>query len=155
SATHIFTPTAYTWICEDRWHLLGVAQTTPRPGREAWDLTYLAALTPPSGQPPVADPDDVLAELAQRTLDVAITRGVQRFFARVEDDCPRIEIFGKLSFQRYARELTYALETPQAGLAVLVKPAEAPLRGWHPEDAWGLLRLYDAGTPHRVRIAEG
>ncbi|HEU5437677.1 MAG TPA: hypothetical protein VFU88_00195 [Ktedonobacterales bacterium] len=155
SATHIFAPTAYTWICEDRWHLLGVAQTIPRPGHEAWDLTYLAALTPSHNQPPVAGPGDVLAELAQRALDVAITRGVQRLFARVEDDCPQIEIFGKLGFQRYARELTYALDAPQAGLAALEKTTPAPLRHWHPEDAWGLLRLYDAVTPHRVRIAEG
>lgn len=166
SATHILTPSAHTWICEDRWHLLGVAQTTPRPGREAWDLTYLAAITPPPDLTPAADPDDVLYELAQRALDVAMMRGVQRFFARVDDDCPALEIFGKLGFQRYARELTYAIESPASGLAALRQIAngaaaghgsarDLPLRGWHREDAWGLLRLYDAGTPHRVRIAEG
>ena len=162
SATHILTPSAHTWICEDRWHLLGVAQTVPRPGREAWDLTYLAAIKPPPDLTPVADPDEVLYELAQRALDVATTRGVQRFFARVEDDCDELEIFGKLGFQRYARELTYALESAAIGLAALRDPRggaagfarEAPLRGWHREDAWGLLRLYDAGTPHRVRVAE-
>ncbi|MFI5274225.1 MAG: hypothetical protein ACHQ4H_14415 [Ktedonobacterales bacterium] len=157
SATHILTPTAYTWICEDRWRLLGVAQTAPRPGREAWDLTYLAALTPTAAQPPTAVPEDVLYELAQRALDVAMTRGVQRFFARIDDDCPQLEVFAKLGFQRYARELTYALESPAAGLDALAtrRIAAVPLRGWHPEDGWGLLRLYDACTPHRVRIAEG
>lgn len=155
SATRILTPTAYTWICEDRWHLLGVAQTVPRPGREAWDLTYLAAINPPPDLTPPADPDEVLYELAQRALDVAMMRGVQRLFTRVDDDCAELEIFGKLGFQRYARELTYALESPAAGLAGLGQTRALPLRDWHGEDAWGLLRLYDAGTPHRVRIAEG
>ncbi len=164
SATHIISPSAYTWICEDRWHLLGVAQTVPRPGRQAWDLTYLAAIKPPPDLTPVPDPDEVLYELAQRALDVAMMRGVQRFFARVDDDCAELEIFGKLGFQRYARELTYALESPAIGLAALRDlrgesasagiACDVPLRDWHREDAWGLLRLYDAGTPHRVRVAE-
>jgi hypothetical protein len=162
SATRILTPTAYTWICEDRWHLLGVAQTAPRPGRAAWDLTYLAAIKPPPDLTPVVNADEVLYELAQRALDVAMTRGVQRFFTRVGDDCDEMELFSKLGFQRYARELTYALESPAAGLDALRSAhrnestaCHLPLREWHREDAWGLLRLYDAGTPHRVRVAEG
>jgi hypothetical protein len=50
---------------------------------------------------------------------VALIRGVHRFFARIQDDQPEIELFSKLGFQRYARELTYWLSTPQEGLQAL------------------------------------
>jgi hypothetical protein len=120
------TPTAFTWLCEDRWQILGLAQARPRPGGEAWDLSYLAALTNPGGRPPVTSLDEVLMGLTQYALNVAISRGVQRLFARIEDDQPEIELFGKLGFQRYARELTYWLSTPQDGLAALAaRPAHA------------------------------
>jgi hypothetical protein len=115
------TPTAFTWVCEDRWQILGLAQARPRPGGEAWDLSYLAAVTNPGGHEPVTAPDEVLMELSQYALNVAISRGVHRFFARIEDDQPEIELFGKLGFQRYARELTYWLSTPQAGLEALAR----------------------------------
>jgi hypothetical protein len=159
---------------------LGLAQARTRPGGEAWDLTYLCAMTSPGGRPPAADPDDVLAKLIEFALDAAISRGVHRFFARLEDDRPELEIFSRLGFQRYARELTYWLASPAEGLASLEnavarpRPAvdevdgaylpeaatqlglrsEAALRAWHPHDAWGLLRLYDACTPRRVQVAE-
>src|SRR5215469_4153904 len=112
-------PTAFTWLCEDRWQILGLAQAHPRPGGEAWDLSYLAALTNPGGHSPVTPLDEVLMGLTQYALNVAISRGVQRLFARIEDDQPEIELFGKLGFQRYARELTYWLSSPQDGLAAL------------------------------------
>src|SRR5215467_6147063 len=113
------TPTAFTWLCEDRWQILGLAQARPRPGGEAWDLSYLAAVTNPGGHPPVTPLDEVLMGLTQYALNVAISRGVQRLFARIEDDQPELELFGKLGFQRYARELTYWLSSPQDGLEAL------------------------------------
>lgn len=125
SALWPFTPNAHTWICEDRWHLLGVAQGQPRPGSEAWDLVYLGAMTAPGGQPPTVAQNDVLMELAQYALNAALMRGVHRFFARVEDDRPEVEIFGKLGFQRYARELTYWLPSAQHGLEQLERTAHA------------------------------
>jgi hypothetical protein len=175
SALWPITPHVHTWICEDRWHLLGLAQTRPRAGAEAWDLAYLAAISAPGGQPPAVPQDDVLFELVQYAVNVAITRGVHRFFARVEDERPELELFGKLGFQRYARELTYWLPSTTDGLRALGEGAQAlplgappvdpvpglediqpeiPLRRWHPHDAWGLLRLYDACTPRRVLVAE-
>src|SRR5262249_54026373 len=78
----------------------------------------------------------------------------------------------------YAREVTYWLASPAEGLAALDRAASRPrpegedetvspeaaahvglrttpaLRLWHRHDAWGLLRLYDAGTPRRVQVAE-
>jgi hypothetical protein len=125
SALLPITPDALTWICEDRWRLLGLAQARRRPGAQAWDLTYLAAMSSPGGQPPTISQDEVLLELLQYSLNVAITRGVHRFFARVEDELPELELFGKLSFQRYASELTYCLGSPAEALARLEQVEDA------------------------------
>lgn len=180
SALRSASPTAHTWICEDRWTPLGLAQARVRPGGEAWDLAYLCAFISSGERPAAADPAEVIARLVEYALDAAIMRGVHRFFARVADDCPELEIFGKLGFQRYARDLTYWLPSPAGGLAALrdraLRPvadcdetdgldgrAAAPrvardtathVRGWHHYDAWGLARLYDAATPRRVQVAE-
>lgn len=109
SAIWPFTPNALTWICEDRWHPLGVAQARARPGSQAWDLLYLAAMAAPGGQPPTIPQDDVLLELVQYALNAAMMRGVHRFFAAMDDERPELELFSKMGFQRYARELTYWL----------------------------------------------
>jgi hypothetical protein len=181
SALRSASPTAHTWICEDRWTPLGLAQARVRPGGEAWDLAYLCAFIPSAnGQSPAPDPDDVIARLVEYALDAAVMRGVHRFFARVADDCPELELFGKLGFQRYARDLTYWLPSAADGRAAIrvraARPlpewdaadgmdgraaaprsrgeSEAPVRGWHRYDAWGLARLYDAATPRRVQVAE-
>ncbi|HET8905510.1 MAG TPA: hypothetical protein VFN11_00960 [Ktedonobacterales bacterium] len=121
SALLPITPNASTWICEDHWRLLGLAQARKRPGARAWDLAYLAALTSPGGQAPIASQYEVLFELLQYALNAAILKGVQRFFARVEDEVPELEIFGKLGFQRYARELTYYLQSPAEGVERLAE----------------------------------
>jgi hypothetical protein len=177
-------PGAMTLICEDRWRPLGVAQTRARPGAQAWDMIYLAAMTGMDAQPSPISQDEVYLELVQRAVNDAITRGVHRFFARMDDDLPEVEVFGKLGFQRYARELTYvlpritsdAMESTYAPARLLqgledartlnrftsgdtayadgVRP-EVSLRKWQREDAWGLLQLYDACTPRRVQVAEG
>ena len=68
SAILPITPDALTWICEDHWRLLGLAQARKRPGAQAWDLNYLAAMTPSGGQEPIVRSDDVLRELLQFAL---------------------------------------------------------------------------------------
>lgn len=113
------TPHAHTWLAEDRWRLLGVAQTRTRPGRQAWDLAYLASVAPQAGQPAPASPDDIVKDLLQYALNAAIFAGAQRVFARVEDERPELEAFGKLGFQRYARESTWMVESAAAALAAL------------------------------------
>ncbi len=127
SALLPITPNAYTWLCDDHWRLLGLAQARRRPGAQAWDLAYLAAITGASGQTPLADQDDVLLELLQYALNAAMMRGVHRFFARVEDERPELELFGKLGFQRYALELTYWLDSSHTGLERLGPPATTAL----------------------------
>lgn len=107
----LINPTALTWVCEDRWRLLGVAQASRRGRMAAWDLRYLAAIMPQEGQDGVdsAPQDEVLLELLQFALDTAIMRGVQRVFASVEDETHDLELFARAGFQRYARELRYWL----------------------------------------------
>nr|MBF6592529.1 hypothetical protein [Ktedonobacterales bacterium] len=99
-----------------------------RPGAQAWDLTYLAAMSAPGGQAPMMPPTDVLCELLTFALDAAITTGVHRFFARVEEERPELGLFGKLGFQRYASELTYWLPSAAVGLDALGTPEPARAR---------------------------
>ena len=133
SALVLINPNTLTWICEDRWRLLGLAQARRRLGAAAWDLAYLATITPPPGQSAATPGEEVLLELLQYTLDAAIVRGVQRVFARVDDDAPEMELFARTGFQRYCRELTYALERPPT-LAALNPPHDGPARdGAHGE----------------------
>ena len=169
----LINPNTLTWICEDRWRLLGLAQARRRAGATAWDIAYLATITPPTGQTAPSPSEEVLLELLQYTLDAGILRGVQRVFARVDDDAPEMAVFARTGFQRYARELTYWIDRPPA-LAALETPdppktggdvdetaaadalahRQLALRPWHRHDAWGLLRLADAITPRRVQVAE-
>jgi hypothetical protein len=126
NALVLINPNTLTWICEDRWRLLGLAQARRRPAAAAWDLNYLATIIPATGQSRGQftsangvtggqgsgsgagnPPDEVVLELLQYALDAALMRGVQRVFARVDDASPALELFVKTGFQRYARELTY------------------------------------------------
>jgi hypothetical protein len=131
SAILPLTPDALTWICEDHWRLLGLAQARKRPGAQAWDLAYLAAMASTGGQTPTLTADDVLRELLQYALDAAVRAGVHRFFARVEEDRPELQLFGKLGFQRYACELSYWLHSAHEGLDALGVEDGDPLPlGW-------------------------
>lgn len=142
-------PAARTWLCEDHWRILGVAQARRRSAGSAWDLTYLASLPNRSGDGP---PDaDVLLELLEYVVNAAITHGVQRVFAKVEEDTDDLELFMRCSFQRYAHELTFCLP-PEA--PIKAPPEQLTLRHWHRHDQWGLLRLYSANAPHMVQVAE-
>lgn len=123
SALLPITPSAHTWICEDHWRLLGLAQARERPGAQAWDLAYLAAILPSGSastqQSTGASTDDVLLELLQYALNAAIRHGVHRCFASIHDDSSDIELFAKVSFQRYARELSYWLPGANEGVQAL------------------------------------
>lgn len=117
NALVLINPNTLTWICEDRWRLLGLAQARRRANAAAWDIAYLATITPPPNQIAASTSEEVLLELLQYTLDAGIMRGVQRVFARVDDDAPEMEVFARTGFQRYARELTYWIDRPPARAA--------------------------------------
>lgn len=151
-------PAVRTWLCEDHWRMLGVAQARRRPSNAAWDLLYLASL--PQRH---ANSEDVLLELLEYAVNAAIIHGVQRIFAHIDDEAPERELFSRIMFQRYARELTYYLdptlhESAEQGKIESAGAAQElvqrSLRRWHRQDEWGLLRLYHATTPHRVQTAE-
>lgn len=93
----------------------------------------------------------MLLELLEYVVNAAITHGVQRVFAKVEEDTDDLELFMRCSFQRYAHELTFCLP-PEA--PIKAPPEQLTLRHWHRHDQWGLLRLYSANAPHMVQVAE-
>lgn len=140
-------PASRTWICEDRWRLLGFAQVRERPARKTWDLSYLASMAHrdiPS--------DEILSALLEYVLGVAPMHGILRLFAKVEDELPEMELFYKAGFQRYARLLTYVFDPDQASLQ---NACHLPsLQRWHRQHVWGLHQLCHAVTPQRVQMAE-
>lgn len=148
------TPNAHTWLAEDRWRLQGVAQARIRPGGQAWDLAYLASITSQAEQEATASQDETLLALLQYALNTGITYGAQRFFARIDDERPELELFGKLGFQRYARESTWVLASAAQGLRALDGAGTTAMRGNEtPED--GAADGADAGAaPHDERIDE-
>jgi len=152
-------PSVRTWLCEDHWRMLGVAQVRRRPNNTAWDMTYLVSL--PHCH---INSDDVLLELLEYVVNMALMHGVQRVFACIDNEAPEMELFARVLFQRYARELIYYLDPDAADTAgwersaategAMRKTPEPSLRRWLRQDEWGLLRLYHATTPHRVQTAE-
>lgn len=141
-------PASRTWICEDHWRLLGFAQVRERLARKAWDMSYLASMANRD-----TPGDEILSALLEYVLGAAPTHGILRVFAKVEDELPEMELFHKVSFQRYARELTHMLDPDR--VAALKDPGNlSSLQRWHPHHVWGLHQLCRAVTPQRVQMAE-
>ncbi len=144
---------AHTWICEEHWRMLGVAQARLRHDMTSWDLVYLASLDRHE-----AVSEGVLRALLEYVVNAALRSGLHRVFAEIDGRDETLEIFHPAGFQRYAQEHFYARETPQVletgsdPLAPLGK--EARFRRWHADDTWGLTQLYNAITPRRVQVAE-
>ncbi|MDE3230006.1 MAG: hypothetical protein KGO05_08980, partial [Chloroflexota bacterium] len=152
------TPNAHTWLAEDHWRLQGVAQARVRPGRTAWDLAYLASITgaQQSEQDADATHEAVISALLQVALNTGITYGAQRFFARIEDERPELELFGKLGFQRYARESTWTLPNAAQGLRALADAGIAGGRGNESLAAGGATQAEaPAETPRETRGGRG
>jgi GNAT superfamily N-acetyltransferase len=138
-------PASRTWICEDHWRILGFAQVRERPSRLTWDLSYLASMVHRN-----VSSEDVLTALLEYILGTASTHGVLRIFAKVEDEIPELELFQRAGFQRYARELTYAVEPGSVADDFNL----SSLRRWNRHHVWGLHQLYRSVTPQRVQMAE-
>jgi hypothetical protein len=145
--------TARTWICEEHWRLLGVAQGRARPDATSWDLVYLASMTGEEAQAP-----SVLRSLLEYAVNAAMMHGQQRLFAQIAADDAALAIFHQVGFQRYAEELLYVRESPTLdGLPEPERGLGMPtttLRRWRQEDVWGLSQLHAAVTPRRVQVAE-
>src|SRR5437763_3684099 len=146
-------PASRTWICEDRWRILGFAQVRERPSRIMWDLAYLASMVNSS-----ISSEEVLVALLEYILEMASTHGILRIFAKVDDEIPEMELFQRAGFQRYARELTYVYgpecQKPESLAFSQREPNLPSLRRWSRHHAWGLHQLYRSVTPQRVQMAE-
>lgn len=146
---------ARTWIFEERWRMLGVAQARMRPLAGSWEVTYLASLVNQSEAS-----QEILRNLIEFATNDAIRAGMQRIFARIEESEDHQGIFQRVGYQRYARELLYVRASPiisHAGEPEKPLPmGSTPLRPrrWHRNDAWGLVRLHDVTTPRKVQFAE-
>jgi hypothetical protein len=145
---------ARTWICEERWRLLGVAQARPRDDATSWDLVYLASMTQDD-----RETVDVLRGLLEYAVNAAMLHNMQRIYAQIAEDDGSVAIFHRVGFQRYAQEEVYVRPTPvlsetdappQRGLGI----PETQFRRWHAHDVWGLAQLHQATTPRRVQVAE-
>jgi hypothetical protein len=147
--------TARTWICEEHWRLLGVAQARVRNDATSWDLVYLASMTQSD-----AAAADVLRALLEYAVNSAMMHGMQRVFAQITEDDAALALFHRVGFQRYAQDVLYVRETPLDGLESMdgsehgLGMPHTHFRRWHAHDAWGLMRLHDATTPRRVQVAE-
>jgi hypothetical protein len=144
--------TARTWICEEHWRLLGVAQVRPRDDATSWELVYLASMTHDE-----RDTVDVLRALLEYVVNAALMQGMQRVFAQVTEDDATLAIFHRVGFQRYAQEVLYMRATPVLDESAPTRGLGMPethFRRWHSHDVWGLARLHNATTPRRVQIAE-
>jgi hypothetical protein len=145
-------PMIRTWICEEHWHLFGVAQTRARPNTSSWDIQYLASLTQPD-----VNSADVIVALLEYVLNAALTHGMQRVFARTSEDPDILPLFQRVGFQCYTREMLYVRTMPIVPESI---PSEridermSEIRRWVRLDTWGLARLHDATTPRRVQVAE-
>src|SRR5437660_3028558 len=114
-------PASRTWICEDHWRILGFAQIQERPSHTMWDVTYLASMVQRN-----ISSDDVLAALLEYMLEMAAGHGILRVFARVEDEIPEQDLFQRVGFQRYARELIYVYDPENAGAQSIASNTPAP-----------------------------
>lgn len=140
-------PASRTWICEDRWRLLGFAQVHERPAHKAWDMSYLASMANRD-----IPEDEILQALLEYVLAAAPMHGILRLFAKIEDELPELELFHKAGFQRYARQLTYLFDPDKASLQNHSNLSS--LQRWQRQHVWGLHQLCYAVTPHRVQMAE-
>ncbi|MDQ6661935.1 MAG: hypothetical protein M3Z24_13360 [Chloroflexota bacterium] len=144
-------PSSRTWICEDHWRILGFAQVHERPFRTMWDISYLASMVHRTDSS-----DDVLAGLLEYMVEMAGMHGILRIFAKVEDEIPELDLFQRLGFQRYAREVTYVYDPLLENARVFKEPYPRlpSLRRWNRHHVWGLHQLYRSVTPQRVQMAE-
>lgn len=173
----------HTFVLEEhrragrRTFVTGLAQTRNRREPDQWDLVHFCVL----GGSEDAGSSDELGDHDGRgphpgngsSAPVTATRpgrralrllsgvcaagaesGVLRLFARVPagpeyDD--RYELFRQVGFVKLISEYTYHRDS----LPDVQAPEVPGLRAQHRSDAFGVLQLYQAGTPPAVQLAEG
>lgn len=146
-------PASRTWISEDHWRLLGVAQARERARTHSWEITYLGSLTHHE-----ANPADVYLELLECALNSAMMHGMHRVFAHASEDPEHLALYQRAGFQIYARDLLYVRLHAQPAASKPEKQitgiSHYTIRRYASGDAWDMMRLHDATTPRRVQFAE-
>jgi len=125
----------------------GFVQVWARPGLPEWDVLYLAPSLDEGEEVP-----DIWYRLLVNLIHRAGERGVQRLYARLHENHRAEEIFGRVGFNVYSKEVIYRLGAGQRLARGTGTKGWRPLR---PSEAWGLQCLYARATPHLVRQAEG
>ncbi|MBW7881208.1 MAG: hypothetical protein H3C34_00995 [Caldilineaceae bacterium] len=119
-----------------------------RQARPEADVLCLApSLEAPSGHPAI------WSKLLSHYLHEVIHQSIERIYADVPDQPLPVNIFAGCGFQPYCRQTVWRLHTPpDLDLSV---PGSLAIRPQRSDDAFGLLQLYTATVPKRVREAEG
>jgi hypothetical protein len=130
----------------ERGGVLGYVQARCRwRRRDAWAITTVAVMD--------KAPARVWEELIEATCRAAGEAGVTRVFVKVPHDEPRLALFHRLGFTRYANETIWGnLYFSSSGPSD--EPPRGPLRRQRNQHAWDLMRLYAAVTPPVVQHAE-
>ena len=148
SAWQDVNQTLFTFVLREKREVLGVAQASARPGRDAWDLLRVA-LVP-------ADPEDrerAADALIERLLEAVGSRGALRTFARAATGSEGQAMLSRQGFRQYTTQSTLACDRLDIAPAPL--PEHLEFRPRRAVDAWGIFQLYCSVAPPQVRHAEG
>ncbi len=128
------------WISTGRQRLLGLAGARRRGGRRAWEVDYLADMSPDQG---------ALPYLIDCAIRAAGRSGAEKLFLRIRADSPMLSVVLATGFTAYRDETLYSHAQPLAPVA-----ATSGLRAAGLADSYLLYRLYSATTPEAVRRSE-
>ncbi len=128
------------WISADRQRLLGLAGARRRGGRRAWEVDYLADMSPDQ---------DTLPYLVDCAIRAAGRSGAEKLFLRVRADSSLVSVVLSTGFTAYREETLYSRAEPIAPVA-----ATSGLRAAGLADSYLIYRLYNAATPEAVRRSE-
>lgn len=132
------------WICTSGVRVRGVASARRCAGPTAWVVDHLALST--------AGSEENAAELLERAMAYAGSRGAQRIFLRTPDERHMLETGKRCGFRPCMQVTVHTLagRTPLIG----VEPAVG-VRPRLPGDDLALFRLYNICTPQEVRSVGG
>lgn len=132
---------------DDQGQLLGLAQVRLRPGRPERDVVFISPRLD-NGSGSHAIWQRLLTHICVQTAE----RGSMRLYARLPLDSEEAQVFKNIGFLEYGQEDIYQLN-PATDRAML--KSNLQLRPQHPNDGWGMQKLYATLTPRSVQNAEG
>ena len=128
------------WISTDRQRLFGLAGARRRGTRRAWEMDYLADMSPAQ---------DALPHLLDCAVRAAGRSGAEKLFLRIRAESPLLSSVLATGFTAFQEETLYLHRGPIAPVK-----AASGFRGVGPADTYLVYRLYKASTPEAVRRSE-